>query len=191
VNSTARPVNSFSIARNGGVVCLTQTKTLLRDSSYGHNWELSSSEEKTKVISQLEQLLTGEDEAHSFLRQRAVLMADEMLENALFAAPRDPHGRPLYNKGARRSLLPDERIMLYSFYDGDTLALEVTDTWGELSSETVRTFLDMNLADNDLTEDRSGRGLYFMWRFLKDFYLSVVPGVETTVGGLLQLHPTT
>jgi hypothetical protein len=190
VNAAARPVNSFTVAHHGGVVCLTQIKTLLRDRSSRHRWELSSSEEKEQVISQLERLLPGHGEAHDFLRQRAVLMADEMLENALFAAPRDTQGRPIYAKGEKRVLLPGERVTFCSWYDGDTLALEVTDTWGRLTSETVRTFLDMNLVDGAPVEDRSGRGLYFMWRFLKDFYLSVVPGVETTVGGFLQLHPT-
>jgi hypothetical protein len=190
MNSTARRVNSFSITRDGEVVCITQSKTLLRDSSCCHNWRVSSTGDKEQVISQLEQLLSGEDEAHSFLRQRALLMADEMLENALFAAPRDCHDKPLYARGDRRSLLPGEHIMLCSYYDGDTLTLEVTDTWGSLSPETVRVYLDMNLAENDPTYDRTGRGLYFMWRFLQNFYLSVVPGVETTVGGFLQLHPT-
>jgi hypothetical protein len=189
VNSTVRHVNLFSIAHTGAVECVTQTKSLLRDGSCD-NWQISSSDEKEKILSHLEDLLSGDDDAHSFLRQRAVLMADEMLENALFAAPRDSRNKPLFTKGDTRSLLPGERVMLSSFYDGTTLALEVTDTWGKLSPETVRAFLDMNLADNEPTADRSGRGLYFMWSFLQDFYLSVVPGVETTVGGLLQLHPT-
>ncbi len=188
--SSAEHVNSFSIARHGGVVCISRPKPLLREGARGHHWRLSSSQEKETVIAQLEQLLPGDDEAHLFLRQRAVLMADEMLENALFAAPRDPCGRPLFRKGDRRSLLPGEGILFCSSFDGATLALEVTDSWGGLSPETVRTFLTLNLAENDPSHDRSGRGLYFMWRFLKDFYLRVVPGVETTVGGLLQLYPT-
>ncbi|BCS55938.1 hypothetical protein [Geobacter sp. SVR] len=188
MSNAPRPVNSFAIARTGEVVCLTQTKTLLRDSPCRHRWELSSSQEKEWVISQLEQSLPGDGEAHVFLRQRAALMADEMLENALFAAPRDSHGKPIYRKGEKRVLLPGECITFCSLYDGHTLALEVTDTWGRLTSETVRAFLDMNLAGEDTKEHRSGRGLYFMWCFLKDFYLSVVPGVETTIGGLLQLN---
>ncbi len=169
-------------------MCVTEKKPLLRERSWSNYWRISSSEDKEKVIAHLEHLVPGDDEEHCFLRQRAVLMADEMLENALFAAPRDTQGRPLYAKGERRSLSPDEQIEFISLYDGDTLALEVTDTWGSLTPETVRSFLDMNLSENEPVEDRSGRGLYFMWRVMQDFYLSAVPGIETTVGGLLQLQ---
>jgi hypothetical protein len=187
VNSTERCVNAFSIALDGKVVCITQTRSLLRDSSCAHTWQISTSDDKEKILRQLEHLLSGDDEAHCFLRQRAMLMADEMLENALFAAPRDVHGRPRYAKGDQRTLLPGERITFCAYYDGTTLALEVTDTWGSLSPETVRDFIDMNRSEFDPAHDRAGRGLYFMWCFLQDFYLSVIAGVETTIGGLLQL----
>lgn len=191
MNTPNRHVNLFSIARNGAVVPVTLAKALLRDQSHCSSWQVSSSADKETVISQLEQMLSGHDEEISFLRQRAVLMADEMLENALFAAPRDPQGKPLYAKGEQRSLLPGERITLRSYFDQETLALEISDSWGSLSPDTVCNFLDMNLADAAPADDRSGRGLFFMWQFFQDFYLSVVPGVETTLGGLLRLQPTT
>jgi hypothetical protein len=55
----------------------------------------------------------------------------------------------------------------------------------------VRRFITLNLAAGIPEDDRSGRGLFFMWRFMDDFYVSVRPGQETSVGGLLPLYPHT
>jgi anti-sigma regulatory factor (Ser/Thr protein kinase) len=88
------------------------------------------------------------------------------------------------------STAPDSQVTFCIFFDGKKLALEVTDPWGRLSCEKVSEFLRLNLSESRPDRDRSGRGLYFMWHFMEDFYVSVTPGVETSVGGHLQLYPT-
>jgi hypothetical protein len=140
-------------------------------------------------MDQMHNYFAGKDEEHDFLGQRAVLIVDEMLENALYSAPCDETGAPLFVKGSQRTLLPDEKIALRCGFDGEQLFLEVSDSWGNLSPETVEHFLSLNLSDSDSEADRTGRGLFIMWKFLDYFYVNINPGVETSMGGVLSLHP--
>ncbi|HEX9078251.1 MAG TPA: ATP-binding protein [Desulfuromonadaceae bacterium] len=182
--------HGFHLNANGTIACIPLSIPLNRGGGV-HEWRIASPDDKERVIVLLEQLLEGNDEAHDFLRQRAALMVDEMLENALYAAPRDAEGRQIFPKGDRRGMLPGERITLRCSFDGERLALEVSDSWGSLSPETVRRFIALNLASEGAECDRAGRGLFFMWRFMDDFYVSVTPGEETAIGGAIPLHPST
>lgn len=152
---------------------------------------LTGSADKPELIDELLALIGDHDQAHTLLCQKACLMVDEMLENALYAAPRSEAGQPLFNKGVSRTLLPSEQIRLRYFFDGSRLALEVRDSWGSLTAAQVFAFLAMNTASADPDPERAGRGLFFMWRLLDQFYVSIRPGTETIVGGCLQLRPTT
>jgi hypothetical protein len=154
-------------------------------------WTVLSSHDKGRIISQLHDLFDGKDEDFDFLGQRAELVVDEMLENALYSAPRDQIGKPLFVKGSDRELFPDERISLRSGFDGEQLFLEVSDSWGNLSPETVEQFLSLNVSDTDPGSDRAGRGLFILWKFLDYFYVNINPGVETSMGGVLSLYPVT
>lgn len=150
---------------------------------------VGSSADKPELIDELLALIGEHDEAHALLCQKTGLMVDEMLENALYAAPRGSDGGLLFSKGESRSLLPAERIQLRYFFDGTRLALEVRDSWGSLTAAQVFSFLAMNTASSDPDPERTGRGLFFMWRLLDQFYVSIRPGIETVVGGCLQLRP--
>jgi anti-sigma regulatory factor (Ser/Thr protein kinase) len=181
MSSQTRSAASFRIDCNGDIVSSDRHLVPLRVHPQRTEWRLSHYGDKQEVIAQLERLLEGDGGPIGFLRQRAALMADEMLENALVAAARG-------TGESRPGPEPGGEVTFCLFFDGERLALEVTDPWGRLSSERVRDFLRMNLAETHPVEDRSGRGLFFMWQFMEDFYVSVIPGVETSVGGLLQLH---
>jgi hypothetical protein len=150
---------------------------------------ITSSDDKNRIIEELQNLLEGQDEDHDFLGQRAGLVVDEMLENALYSAPRDSFGKPLFAKGSTRELFADEKITMRCGFDGEQLLLEVSDSWGNLSSETVEHFLAMNNNDTDPGNDRAGRGLFILWQFLDYFYANLNPGVETSMGGVLRLNP--
>lgn len=152
-------------------------------------WEISSSQDKGKIIGQLHDYFGGRGEEYDFLAQRAELIVDEMLENALYSAPRDAMGNTLFTKGSARELLPDEKISLRCGFDGGRLFLEVKDSWGSLSPETVEFFLNLNHNDTVPESDRAGRGLFIMWKFLDYFYVNINPGVDTTMGGILSLYP--
>lgn len=191
MNVSTKNSHTFRLNEKGEIVCTPCSPLLPGDRCRVHEWRVSSPEDKEEIIASLDSLLVGNDDAYGFLCQRAALMVDEMLENAIFAAPRDGDGRALYAKGGRRTLLPDERVILRCAFDGDRLSLEVSDSWGTLSPETVQRFISLNLAAGIPESDRTGRGLFFMWRFMDDFYVSVKPGEETSIGGALPLYPHT
>jgi hypothetical protein len=47
--------------------------------------------------------------------------------------------------------------------------------------------LARNQEGDSITDDAGGRGLFIIWRFLDHFHMNVQPGLETVVGGHLQL----
>lgn len=181
-------ISTFCLDENGGVVCAPGFPFQLGERSWEREWQVSSPGDKEKIIDDLERLLAGNGETYRFLCQRAALMVDEMLENAFFAAPRDAAGKPLCIKGGKRDLFPGERITLRSAFDSEKLSLEISDSWGSLSPDIVRRYISLNLASEGTEGDRAGRGLFFMWRFMDDFYVSVKPGEQTSVGGVLPLY---
>ena len=176
----------FNLCKQGSVTCSTAPADMFDGAREVYEWPVVSSADKEILISRVEGIIDGDGDAHEFLRQRAALVMDEMLENALYCAPRDANGKQLYSKGEKRSLCPGEKIMLRCAYDGEKLLLEVSDNWGKLSPETVQGFITLNLEPND-SDDRAGRGLYLMWKFMKDFYVKHAPDIKTSVGGYLLL----
>ncbi len=150
---------------------------------------VTGSADKPELIDELLAVIGDHDQPHTLLCQKTGLMVDEMLENALYAAPRHDDGSLLFSKGQPRQLLPNEQIRLRYCFDGSRLALEVRDTWGSLTASQVFNFLALNTATAIPDPERAGRGLFFMWRFMDQFYVSIRPGVETVVGGCLQLRP--
>jgi hypothetical protein len=158
-----------------------------------HSFQLVSTADKEPLIANLEAALSGEGEEFELLRQKGALLADELLENALYDAPRGAHGDKLFHKGEQRAMLPGERIVFSFGFDGATLALKLTDNWGSLEPDLVIEFLARNQEDGALADDTGGRGLFIIWRFLDQFHVNVHPGQETVVGGHLQLssglHP--
>lgn len=189
MKDTGMNVHGFSLDSNGAIVCMPRSPLPLDGEDGVFEWRVTSPDDKGKIIAQLDLMLEGSDEAHDFLRQRAALMVDEMLENALYAAPRDANGKQLFHKGAKRVVLPGECITVRCAFNGERLTLEVSDNWGSLSTETALHFISLNLDYENIESDRAGRGLFFMWHFMDDFYVSVKPGEETAIGGALSLYP--
>lgn len=181
-------INMFSLSKHGRVICSSAPQASCSGFDEVHEWPLLSSEDKEEIIGRVERIIEGDDGPHEFLRQRAALLADEMLENALYCAPRDLSGNQIYAKGEKRGLYPGEKILVRCAYDGERLFLEVSDSWGKLSPATAQRFIALNLAQ-DVATDRAGRGLFLMWNFMKDFYVNLVPNLKTSVGGYLLLNP--
>jgi hypothetical protein len=180
---------TFRYGDRGTVISVSGVVPAVNARCWTREWIVSSSRDKGKIIGQLQDLFGGKDEEHDFLGQRAELIVDEMLENALYSAPRDADGKPLFAKGSERELLPDEKISLRCAFDGEQLFLEVRDSWGNLSPETIELFLTMNQNDTDPGTDRAGRGLFIMWKFLNYFYVNINPGMDTSMGGVISLRP--
>ncbi|WP_026842564.1 hypothetical protein [Citrifermentans bremense] len=152
-----------------------------------HSFELGSSEDKEGVIGALERVLAGQGDEIELLRQKASLLADELMENAMYGAPRASHGVPMFRKGEKRQMLPHEVIVFSFGFDGETLALNLTDNWGSLEPDQVLECLTRNADGYQDADECGGRGLFIVWRFLDQFHVSVQPGRRTAVGGQLHL----
>lgn len=179
---------TFRYGDRGTVISVSGVQPTVPAGHWTREWQLSSSRDKAVIIEQLHILLDGHTHYFDFLCQRAELVMDEMLENALYSAPRNPDGTPLFDKGSDREILPDERICVRCGFDGEQLFMEVSDSWGNLLAETVERYLTMNTANAEPEHDRAGRGLFFLWKFMDYFYVNIRPGIETSVGGVLSLH---
>jgi len=182
-------IQTFRYGDRGTVISVSGVVPSINARCWTREWDVSSSQDKARIIDQLNILFDGKDEDHDYLGQRAELIVDEMLENALYSAPRDAADTPLFAKGSERGLLPNEKISLRCAFDGKALFMEVSDSWGSLSPETVEHFLTLNHNATNPGSDRGGRGLFIMWKFLGLFYVNINPGVSTSMGGVLSLYP--
>lgn len=149
--------------------------------------ELRSSTQKEGVLFALDAAIAGAGEEFEMFRQRGALLADELMENAMYGAPRHAAGDKRFKKGEGRAMLPDERLTFSFGFDGETLAMEMTDNWGTLDPDLVVEYLARNQAQQDSGDDMGGRGLFLIWRFFDHFHVSIDPGEKTVVGGDLQL----
>lgn len=152
-----------------------------------HSVRLSRSEQKEAIIGGLERSIEGDSHEIELLRQKGALLADEMLENALYGAPRGNDGLSLYHKGSVRETLPQEKIEFRYGFDGATLAMEVEDNWGSLSPQIVLEHLARRQQELDDADDEGGRGLFIIWRFLDHLHVHITPGKTTVLGGQVKL----
>lgn len=155
----------------------------VRPGSRVHEFSLTSSRQKEALIATVDAAIGGDSPAMELLRQRAALLVDEMVENALYGAPQGEDGRKLYRKGEERAIAADEMIIFRFAFDGETLAMEIADGWGTLSPDLVIDYLAKNLATDQLDDDTGGRGLFIIWRFLDHFHVNIRPGHQTVLGG--------
>jgi len=152
--------------------------------------EVSNSEQKELLIKKLEALINGENDDVEFFKQRVALLADEMLENALYGAPRTEQGNTLFKKGDTRNILNKEKIIFYYAYEDKTLIMEISDNWGSLVPNTVLELLEKNNNNDEIDFDTpGGRGFFIMSRFFDLFHIIINPGKETKVGGHLIMNP--
>lgn len=148
---------------------------------------ISSSNQKEHIIAELEHSIAGCTPEYEMLRMKGALLADEMLENALYAAPRDGISGPLYRKGEKRMLTERDNVVFRFGFDGDLLALEVSDGWGTLTPEAFLEHVSRNLEGSCMQDEIGGRGLFIIWRFLDSLHLRISPGKQTVIGGHVRL----
>ena len=159
----------------------------LKEQTEVNVFELHASNQKETLLRAVDAAIHGDDETSEMFRQRVALLADELMENALYGAPRDAGGRGMFRKGEERAMLPKENLVFSFGFDGETLAMEMTDNWGTLDPDLVVDYLARNQAQLDGTDDLGGRGLFLIWRFFDHFHVSIDPGKKTVVGGDLRL----
>jgi len=110
---------------------------------------------------------------------------DEMLMNALYDAPVDEHGKPLFADVATRArvkMRSDQKALVQYACDGHRFAVSVRDAFGTLERSTVLRYLHKCLHAEQQIDRKAGGaglGLYLMVNAATTVYFNVLPGVAT------------
>lgn len=110
---------------------------------------------------------------------------DEMLMNALYDAPVDEHGKPVYAEiptKTRISLRMEQKVVVQYACDGKTFAISVRDSFGALERATILRYLYKCLHSEQQIDRKTGGaglGLYFIASSSSRFLVNVLPGVAT------------
>ena len=112
---------------------------------------------------------------------------DEMLMNALYDAPVDAAGRPLFaDVPVRERVLMrvDEKAVLQYACDGERFAVSVRDAFGTLRRETILSYLDKCLHAPEQIDRKTGGaglGLYLIANAATEVYFHVFAGTASEV----------
>lgn len=119
----------------------------------------------------------------------AMLVADELLSNAVHNAPVDAAGEH-YRKDLPRNeeVVLDERhrVRIRWGCDARYLAIEVTDHFGSIDRDTILT----SLANNDVRESGggAGMGIALAYRSCDHLVFNLAPGVRTEIIALIDVR---
>jgi hypothetical protein len=110
---------------------------------------------------------------------------DELLMNALYDAPVDQGGKPMFSEvptKTRLSLRLEQKALVQYACDGDTFAVSVRDPYGTLTKETVVKFIEKCLTQKDQIDRKvggAGLGFYIIANAATRFTINSYPGVAT------------
>lgn len=155
---------------------------LEREFSLGH------SADKNFIIEEAEAWLAESGLAGLERLDSVAMLIDELIENGLYAAPRDGKGRPLYAKGSERILGGGESLRLRLAVQDGLLGLHMRDSWGTLTPAVFLNRLLRHAEGDGLLAGQGGAGLYLMWRLGDYLQFRVHPHQQTQVTLLLDLY---
>ncbi len=124
---------------------------------------------------------------------RITTVADELITNAVYNAPRDEHGQPRYASTNRRekiALDPWEYVQVRFASDGQVFALSVTDWFGGLSVNVVRKLLTRCLSNENQIEQKAGGagiGMYTAFRAANQLIINVEQAERTEIIAVFEL----
>jgi hypothetical protein len=149
-----------------------------------HSVLVGSYEEKAQCIAQVS-AFAEEMGVRRKYRESIDKCLDEMLMNALYDAPVDAQGKPLFPDVATRTqavLAPEHRAIVQYACDGTQFALSVTDAFGRLERGTVLRYLHKCLYEEQQIDKKAGGaglGLYLMASSASAMMFNVRPGIAT------------
>ena len=166
---------------DGDLHCLTAKSALKRQ------FQLTHSDDKLFFMDEITAWLSENNLPDSDYSNALVMLLGEMLENSLYAAPRDGQDKTYYVKGEGRELKENEEISVDVTLDNGVLGLMVTDNWGTLSPATFLKHLEHAMQDG-IVAGAGGGGLYMMWRMSDYLQIRVHPHRKTQVTVLWDLN---
>jgi hypothetical protein len=157
-----------------------------------YNMEIGSYEEKVKALDVLMAYaeLAG---ARGPVRDRIGLVAEELIINAMYHAPVDENGKPLYREKSRKELAHLEfarKVKVACASNGQHFAVAVRDQYGSLDKDTAVKFLSKGERETLEPENRAsgaGLGLVTALKSTNKLVFNLAPGVGTEVIALFDL----
>jgi hypothetical protein len=157
-----------------------------------YNMEIGSYEDKVKALDVLNAYaeLAG---ARGPVRDRMALVAEELIINAMYHAPVDADGKPLYRHMSRKDLAKltfDRKVKVACASNGQHFAVAVRDAYGTLDKDTVVQFLAKGTAKSLEPEQResgAGLGLVTALKNANKLVFNLAPGTGTEVIALFDL----
>jgi hypothetical protein len=149
--------------------------------------EVTSTEDKRSLISELENYLDLID-CYGAIKNAVLLVADELIMNAIFNAPRDAQGHPKYRDVDRHrplKLEPHERVKFRYACDGRYIAMSVADQFGSLDRDVILKYLQRCFSGGpaEMEEKKAGAGLglYMVFNSITQLTFNIQAGVSTEV----------
>jgi len=160
---------------------------LLGECAVQRQFPLTHSDDKAFIQWELAGLLEGQAAVGAGHAEALMFTLDELIENALYGAPRDPANQPLYAKGNPRDIAAFEGVRLDWGLNGHWLGLMVTDSWGTLTPAVFLRRLALNSRLHGLQAGQGGAGLFLAWHLSDYFQVRVFPHRQTQVTALWNL----
>lgn len=148
-----------------------------------HVWDFHHSDEKVQAMGQLTEKLATIPELPDGLQDVVSLMADELIENSFYGAPRGRRNNALFSKGEERIIACYENISMRIKQNKDVLGISITDHWGTFTPSTFLNRLYLNMAEPEggMEAGVGGTGMYLMWRISDYLQIRVLPNNKTQV----------
>jgi hypothetical protein len=160
----------------------------LRRPTQHREFNFSHSDDKAFVLNDVESWLQDIALPNPDRLDAVVLLLDELIENGLYAAPRDGKGRQLYAKGTVRPLDTGEELRLSLSIQDNLLGISLIDNWGTLTPTVFLNRLARHTQGLGLDAGVGGGGLYLIWRMSDYLQLRVLPYKQTQVCAFLDLN---
>jgi hypothetical protein len=157
-----------------------------------YNMEIAGYEEKVKALDVLNAYaeLAG---ARGPVRDRMALVSEELLINAMYHAPTDDNGKPLYQHLPRKEMAGktfDRSVKVACASNGHLFAVAVRDAYGSLDKDTVVKFLSKGTLKSltpEQKESGAGLGLVTALKNANKLVFNLSPGQGTEVIALFDL----
>jgi PEGA domain len=151
-----------------------------------HSQLVGDYQEKSLCISQISEFAELMGVRRKY-RESIEQCVDEMLMNALYDAPVDDQGQPVFSDiptKTRISLRVEQKVVVQYACDGKQFVVSVRDAFGTLERTTVLRYLHKCLHAEQQIDRKvggAGLGLYLMVNSATDVLFNVLPGVATEV----------
>jgi len=149
-----------------------------------HSYLVGDYQEKSLCIAQISEFAETMSVRRKY-RESIEQCLDEMLMNALYDAPVDEQGRPIFSEiptKTRISLRVEQKVVVQYACDGKQFVIGVRDAFGTLERDTVLRYLHKCLHSEQQIDRKTGGaglGLYLITNSSTGVYFNVLPGVAT------------